>query len=313
MKRLLTATAICGLLGTAAQAENIGVSMALFDDNFLTVLRNGMGDHAASRDGVTLQIEDAQNDVGKQLNQIQNFVALGVDAIIVNPVDTDATVAMSQAAADAGIPLVYVNREPVNVDDLPENQAFVASDEKESGTLETQEICRLLKEAGKTEAKAVVLMGELSNQAARMRTQDIKDVIATPECSFIQIVEEQTANWSRTQAADLMTNWITSGLEFDAVISNNDEMAIGAIQAMKSAGVSMDDVIVGGVDATQDALAAMEAGDLDVTVFQNAAGQGEGAVDAALKLARGEEVENKVYVPFELVTPANLAEYQARN
>ncbi|WP_234854728.1 sugar ABC transporter substrate-binding protein [Paracoccus everestensis] len=313
MKRLLTATAICGLLGTAAQAENIGVSMALFDDNFLTVLRNGMGDHAASLDGVTLQIEDAQNDVGKQLNQIQNFVASGVDAIIVNPVDTDATVAMSQAAADAGIPLVYVNREPVNVDDLPENQAFVASDEKESGTLETQEICRLLKEAGKTEAKAVVLMGELSNQAARMRTQDIKDVIATPECSFIQIVEEQTANWSRTQAADLMTNWITSGLEFDAVISNNDEMAIGAIQAMKSAGVSMDDVIVGGVDATQDALAAMEAGDLDVTVFQNAAGQGEGAVDAALKLARGEEVENKVYVPFELVTPANLAEYQARN
>ena len=313
MKRLLTATAICGLLGTAAQAENIGVSMALFDDNFLTVLRNGMGDHAASLDGVTLQIEDAQNDVGKQLNQIQNFVASGVDAIIVNPVDTDATVAMSQAAADAGIPLVYVNREPVNVDDLPENQAFVASDEKESGTLETQEICRLLKEAGKTEAKAVVLMGELSNQAARMRTQDIKDVIATPECSFIQIVEEQTANWSRTQAADLMTNWITSGLEFDAVISNNDEMAIGAIQAMQSAGVSMDDVIVGGVDATQDALAAMEAGDLDVTVFQNAAGQGEGAVDAALKLARGEEVENKVYVPFELVTPANLAEYQARN
>ena len=313
MKRLLTATAICGLLGTAAQAENIGVSMALFDDNFLTVLRNGMGDHAASLDGVTLQIEDAQNDVGKQLNQIQNFVASGVDAIIVNPVDTDATVAMSQAAADAGIPLVYVNREPVNVDDLPENQAFVASDEKESGTLETQEICRLLKEAGKTEAKAVVLMGELSNQAARMRTQDIKDVIATPECSFIQIVEEQTANWSRTQAADLMTNWITSGLEFDAVISNNDEMAIGAIQALKSSGVSMDDIIVGGIDATQDALAAMEAGDLDVTVFQNAAGQGEGAVDAALKLARGEEVENKVYVPFELVTPANLAEYQARN
>ena len=313
MKRLLTATAICAVMGTTAQAENIGVSMALFDDNFLTVLRNGMGDHAASLDDVTLQIEDAQNDVGKQLNQIQNFVASGVDAIIVNPVDTDATVAMSQAAADAGIPLVYVNREPVNVDDLPENQAFVASDEKESGTLETQEICRLLKEAGKTEAKAVVLMGELSNQAARMRTQDIKDVIATPECSFIQIVEEQTANWSRTQAADLMTNWITSGLEFDAVISNNDEMAIGAIQALKSSGVSMDDIIVGGIDATQDALAAMEAGDLDVTVFQNAAGQGQGAVDAALSLARGEDVDTKVYVPFELVTPANLADYQAKN
>ena len=312
-KVLIASTMAAALMGTAASAENIGVSMALFDDNFLTVLRNGMSDYAGTLDGVTLQIEDAQNDVGKQLNQIQNFVASGVDAIIVNPVDTDATVAMSEAAAAAGIPLVYVNREPVNVETLPEKQAFVASNELESGTLETQEVCRLLKEQGKTEAKAVVLMGELSNQAARMRTQDIKDVIATPECSFITIVEEQTANWSRTQGTDLMTNWLSAGVEFDAVIANNDEMAIGAIQALKAAGRAMDTVVVGGVDATADALAAMAAGDMDVTVFQNAAGQGQGAVDAALKLARGEAVEKKVYVPFELVTPANLADYQAKN
>ncbi|QDA37043.1 sugar ABC transporter substrate-binding protein [Paracoccus gahaiensis] len=304
-------TALMASLGSAAAAENIGVSMALFDDNFLTVLRGGMQDYAATLDDVSLQIEDAQNDVGRQLNQIQNFVASGVDAIIVNPVDTDATIAMSNLAAEAGIPLVYVNRQPVNLDELPEGQAFVASDELESGTLQTQEICRLLQEQGKGEgARAVVMMGELSNQAARIRTQDIKDVIATDECSFIEIVEEQTAMWSRTQGTDLMTNWLSAGIEFDAVISNNDEMAIGAIQALKTSGVAMDEVIVGGIDATADALAAMEAGDLDVTVFQNAAGQGEGAVDAALKLARGEEVEQKVFVPFELVTPENLADYQ---
>ncbi|WP_410218442.1 sugar ABC transporter substrate-binding protein [Paracoccus sp. (in: a-proteobacteria)] len=311
MKTFLMTTALVAGLGSAASAENIGVSMALFDDNFLTVLRNGMQDYAAGLDDVTLQIEDAQNDVGRQLNQIQNFVASGVDAIIVNPVDTDATVAMSNLAAEAGIPLVYVNRQPVNLDDLPEKQAFVASDELESGTLQTQEICRLLKEQGKGEgARAVVMMGELSNQAARIRTQDIKDVIATEECSFIEIVEEQTAMWSRTQGTDLMTNWLSAGVEFDAVISNNDEMAIGAIQALKTSGVAMDDVVVGGIDATADALAAMEEGDLDVSVFQNAAGQGEGAVDTALKLARGEDVESKVYVPFELVTPENLANYQ---
>lgn len=313
MKRFFALTLGASLLGSAAQAENIGVSMALFDDNFLTVLRNGMEDYAGTLDGVTLQIEDAQNDVGKQLNQIENFVASGVSAIIVNPVDTDATTAMSQAAANAGIPLVYVNRQPVNLDSLPDNQAFVASDEKESGTLETQEVCRLLKEQGKTEARAVVMMGELSNQAARQRTQDIKDVIATPECSFITIVEEQTASWSRTQGADLMTNWLSAGIEFDAVISNNDEMALGAVQALKAAGRPMDQVIIAGIDATQDALAAMAAGDIDATVFQNAAGQGRGAVDAALKLARGEAVEQKVFIPFELVTPANLAEYQAKN
>ena len=311
MKTFLMTTALVAGLGSAAAAENIGVSMALFDDNFLTVLRNGMQDYAAGMDDVTLQVEDAQNDVGRQLNQIQNFVASGVDAIIVNPVDTDATIAMSNLAAEAGIPLVYVNRQPVNVDELPEGQAFVASDEVESGTLQTQEICRLLKEAGKGDgATAVVMMGELSNQAARIRTQDIKDVIATDECSFIEIVEEQTARWSRTQGTDLMTNWLSAGIQFDAVISNNDEMAIGAIQALKTSGMAMDQVIVGGIDATADALAAMQAGDLDVTVFQNAAGQGQGAVDAALSLARGEAVDSKVYVPFELVTPQNLAEYQ---
>ena len=311
MKKFMITTALAmGIAGTAS-AENIGVSMALFDDNFLTVLRNGMQDHANGLEGVTLQIEDAQNDVGKQLNQIQNFVASGVDAIIVNPVDTDATVAMSQAAADAGIPLVYVNRQPVNLDNLPEKQAFVASDEKESGTLEAQEVCRLLKEKGKGEgANIVIMMGELSNQAARMRTQDVHDVVATDDCKFMQIVEEQTAMWSRTQGTDLMANWLSAGLEFDAVVSNNDEMAIGAIQALKTAGISMEDMIVGGVDATADALAAMEAGDLDVTVFQNAAGQGGGAVDTALKLARGEATEQKVFVPFELVTPANLADYK---
>ncbi len=313
MKKHLIIAAFAGMLATSASAETIGVSMALFDDNFLTVLRNGMTDYAKTQKGVTLQIEDAQNDVGKQLSQVQNFVASGVDAIIVNPVDTDATVALSQAADAAGIPLIYVNRQPVNVDQLPEKQAFVASDEKESGTLETKEVCRLLKAAGKKEAKAVVMMGELSNQAARMRTQDIKDVIATPECSFIKIVEEQTANWSRTQGADLMTNWLSAGVQFDAVIANNDEMAIGAIQSLKAAGKDMKDVIVSGVDATQDALAAMAAGDLDVTVFQNAAGQGKGAVDAALKIVRGEKIEKKGYVPFELVTPANLKEYQAKN
>lgn len=310
MKKFLMTTALIACAAGTASAENIGVSMALFDDNFLTTLRNGMQDHASSMDGVTLQIEDAQNDVGKQLNQIQNFVASGVDAIIVNPVDTDATVAMSQVAADAGIPLVYVNRMPVNVDDLPESQAFVASDEKESGTLETTEVCRLLKEAGKGDgAKAVIMMGELSNQAARMRTQDVHDVVATDDCSFIEIVEEQTAMWSRTQGNDLMSNWLSAGLEFDAVIANNDEMAIGAIQALKSVGISMDDVVVGGIDATADALAAIKAGDLDVSVFQNAGGQGMGAVDAALKLARGEAVERKIFVPFELVTKENLADY----
>jgi inositol transport system substrate-binding protein len=273
-----------------------------------------MIEQAGSMDGVELQVEDAQNDVAKQLDQINNFIASGVDAIIVNPVDTSATQAMTNAAESAGVPLVYVNREPINVDTLPDNQAFVASDERESGTLETLEICRMLKEAGKESADIYILMGELSNQAAVQRTQDIHDVIDAGECGVtLNIIDKQTANWSRDEAQDLMTNWLSTGTPFAALISNNDEMAIGAIQAMKASGINMADVIVGGIDATQDALSAMQSGDLDVTVFQDAAGQGSGALDAALKLSKGEAVEQKVYIPFQLVTPANIDKFLSKN
>ena len=107
-------------------------------------------------------------------------------------------------------------------------------------------------------------------------------------------------------------NWISAGLKFDAIVSNNDEMAIGAIQSLKTAKM-LDKVIVAGVDATTDALAAMQAGELEVTVFQNAAAQGQGAVDTALKIAKGEKVPSMVWIPFELVTPANIKNYLQKN
>src|ERR1041384_419694 len=133
MKKLLLGVALSALMSSSAFAAKVGVSMALFDDNFLTVLRNGMVEQAKGMSGIEVQIEDAQNDVAKQLDQIKNFAASGVDAIVVNPVDTSATQAMTDAAAAANVPLVYVNRQPVNLDTLPDNQAFVASNEVDSG------------------------------------------------------------------------------------------------------------------------------------------------------------------------------------
>jgi len=310
---MVAAVAMTAIMSSSAMAAKIGVSMAKFDDNFLTVLRNGMIAQAKGMNGVELQVEDAGGDVAKQLDQIKNFIASGVDAIIVNPVDTSATQAMTDAAAAGKKPLVYVNRQPINVDTLPANQAFVASNEADSGTLETKEVCRIFKAAGKKEANVYVIMGELSNQAAVQRTKDIEEVIATPDCNFIKIIDKQTSNWNRDEAQNLMTNWLSTGKKFDGVIANNDESAIGAIQALKAAKVDLKSVIVGGVDATQDALASMKGGDLSVTVFQDAAGQGAGALDAALKLAKGEKVDRKVYVPFQLVTPANMNDFIKKN
>lgn len=307
--RVLAASSLIVLGGSSAQAESIGISMSLFDDNYLTVLRHTMQDYAATLDDVQVQAEDAQGDISRQQSQIENFIASGVDGIIVMLIDADTAPAISAAAANAGVPLVFVNMAPTGVENLPDGQAWVGSNEIEAGTLQAQEMCSLLGGQG----EAVVLMGQLGTTGQRGRTQAVNDVLATDACSGVTVVQEQTANWMRTPAMDLMTNWLSSGIQPDAVFANNDEMALGAIQALKVAGVAMDDVVVGGVDATQDALAALQAGDLDVTVFQNAEDQGKGAIDTVLKLAQGEEVEKQIAIPFELVTLKNVADYASRN
>jgi len=299
---------VCVLPGllAAAQAATLGVSMARFDDNFLTAVRASMQERARELN-VAIQFEDAQNDIGRQLSQIQNFVAQKVDAIIVNPVDTDATSRLTRLVARAGIPLVYVNRKPAEAQ-LPARVSFVGSDETQSGTLQMTEVCRLLHGSG----AIVILMGELTNQSARQRTQDIYDVIARPQCRGIRVLDKQAANWNRTEAADLMTNWLSAGLRPQAVVANDDEMAIGALQSLKQARL-LSGTIVAGIDATPDGLAVLKSGQLAATVFQNAPAQGAGAVDTALKLARGEKVPSFVWVPFELVTRANLAAYLDRH
>jgi inositol transport system substrate-binding protein len=309
MKKLLIAAAVSATLFSplAAHAQKVGLAMAELD-TFLTILKNGVVD-AGKKNNVTVQVEDAGADVNKQLGQIQNLIAQKVDAIIVNPVDTDATPKITKMVTDAKIPLIYVNRKPVDFDKLPAGVAFVASDEKISGTVQTQEVCRLLKGKG----DILVLMGELSNEAARTRTKDIEEVIATKECSGIKIVDKKEGKWDRIKGQDIMTNWLSAGLKYDAVIANNDEMAIGVINALKAAKKWTPASIVAGIDATPDALASMKAGDLKVTVFQNAAGQGSGSIDAALKLIKKQSVDRFVNVPFELVTPANLAKYSGKN
>jgi ABC-type sugar transport system substrate-binding protein len=314
MKSFCVAAVLAALTASAASAETIGVSMQSFDNNFQTLLREGLSTRASQVGGITLQIEDAQTDVSKQLNQVNNFIAAGVDAIIVTLADTSAAPGISAAAEKAGIPLVYLNLQPDNVDKLPKNQAYVGSKETDSGRLGAEAACEILKKNGKAgDAQAYILMGDLAHQASRDRTSSVKETLAAGDCKGVTIADEQSAAWTRTNAMDLTTNWITAGRPIDAVFANNDEMAIGAIQALKAAGVSMDSVVVVGIDATQDALAAMTNGDLDVTVFQNAKGQSAGAMDAAVALARGHSVDKQVMVPFELVTPTNMAEYAHQN
>ena len=218
---------------------------------------------------------------------------------------TATTRNITKAVTDAGIPLVYVNRRP-DAKTLPPKVSVVASDDLVAGRLEMTELARRMNGKG----NVVLMLGDLANNSTQGRTAGNKEVLA--KNPGIKVVEEQTANFERTKAIDLMNNWLSKGTEINGVVANNDEMAIGAIIALQQAGRDPKKMCIGGIDATPDALAEMKKGSLAVSVFQDAAGQGKGAVDAAVKLARGEKVETFVLIPYELVTPETMQAYANR-
>jgi inositol transport system substrate-binding protein len=303
MKRFVMAFAASAIMITFAMAQTVGVSMAYFDLLFLTNLREAMAARAKET-GVKLQFEDAQGNIGKQFSQIQTFVAQKVDAIVVNPVDSSATTKMTKLIRGAGIPLVYVNRQPFEPLKPGEPVVYVGSDENVPGKLQGEEIARLLNNKG----NVIIMMGDLATLSAILRTEGVEKVVAQhPE---MKIVQKQTANWRRNEAVDLMNESLVAGTKIDAVAANNDEMAIGAIIALQQAGKDPKKIVIGGVVATRDALAEMEKGNLAVTVFQDARGQGKAVVDSALKLIKGEKFDSPyVYIPFQLVTQENYKEF----
>lgn len=297
-KAIVTSLLAC-MLPAAAMAKDIqlGVSMALFDDNFLTIVRTAI-QKEMQKDGVNGQIEDAKNDVSQQLQQVQNFIGQGVDAIIVNPVDTDAVKPIMEQAKKANIPLVFVNRRPAA--ELTDKMAFVGSDSELAGRLQMEALARAMNGKG----NVAILLGDLANESTRARTKGVEAVVA--KYPDIKIVQKQTAKFMRNDAVDVVSNWMTAGDDINAIASNNDEMAIGALQAL---GKNSSNVLIAGVDGTPDALQMIKNGKMVATVFQDARGQGEGAVQTAIKLVKGEQVQKVVDIPFQLITKENYAQF----
>ena len=290
--------------GAALADLKIGVSMSQFDDTWLTYLRESMDKKAKSMpDGVTLQFEDARSDVVKQLSQVESFVSQKVDAIIVNPVDTAATARITKAAVAAGIPLVYVNRRPDDLK-LPAGVVTVASDDLEAGRMQMQYLAD--KMGGKGDI--VILLGDLANNSTANRTKGVKEVLA--KYPGIKIEQEQTGTWLRDKGMTLVNDWLTQGREFQAVVANNDEMAIGAAMALKQAGTKKGSVLIAGVDGTPDGLNAIKKGEMTVSVFQDAKGQADGSIDTAVKMVKKQPVEQAVWVPYRLITPDNVDQFK---
>ena len=290
--------------GAALADLKIGVSMSQFDDTWLTYLRESMDKKAKSLpDGVTLQFEDARSDVVKQLSQVESFISQKVDAIIVNPVDTAATQRITKAAVAAGIPLVYVNRRPDDLK-LPAGVVTVASDDLEAGRMQMQYLAE--KMGGKGDI--VILLGDLANNSTTNRTKGVEDVLKN--YPNIKIKERQTATWLRDKGMNVVGDWLTQGTEFQAVVANNDEMAIGAAMALNNVGKGKGRVLIAGVDGTPDGLDAIKKGDMTVSVFQDAKGQADGSIDTAVKMVKKQPVEQTVWVPYRLITPENVDQFK---
>lgn len=274
----------------------------------------------AARLGYTLVETNANEDTAKQIADLDSLIAQGVDILIFPPRESQAIAPSVLKAKAAGIPVILIDRDVDHSIAKPGEDyiTFIGSDFVDQG----RRAAEWLVEATGGEAKIIQLEGTTGSDPAIDRQKGFEDYLAgtfqgTPTAAGahpgMEIIASQTGDFQRDLGREVMQTLLQAHPDVTAVYAHNDEMAIGAIQAMKAAGVDMKTMLIGGVDATQDALAAMQAGDLDVTVFQDAAGQGKGAIDAALKLAKGEAVDQKVYIPFQLVTPANIDQFLSKN
>ncbi|MEJ5114552.1 sugar ABC transporter substrate-binding protein [Erwinia billingiae] len=285
-----------------AKEQTVGVALANFDLNFVSILRTQMVKELA-KEKINGQFEDAKGDVAVQVQQVENFINQGVDAIILNPVDTQAVKPMMEAASRAKIPLIFVNRKPEIP--LSANMAYVGSDSELGGKMEMEALAKKMNYKG----NVAILMGALSAEEARQRTKATEEVIA--KYKDMKVVEKQSAQWMRNEAVDVTSGWLLNGDKIDAIAANNDEMAIGAIMALQQAGKK--DVLVAGIDGTPDALRFVKSGKLSLTIFQDAAGQGMGAVQTAKKMLAGEKVESTIWIPYQTITPENYTEFMTKN
>jgi len=299
MRKWSGLVAVLMLAGCSSEKKGpvIGVSLLNVSNEFIVMLNKAM-DAKAKQLGVELIVNDAQRSAERQVQQVESFIAQRVDAIILNPCEVEASSPAVDKAIAAGIPIVNVNSETRSTP-----TAFVGSKDEESGRLAMDYIANRL--SGKGE---IVMMHGFMGQAAQIkRDQGAREVLATHP--GLKLIAAQTAEWDRAKGISLMENWIQSqGNRINAVFAQNDEMAMGALIALEQA-KRKDKVVVVGVDAIADALAAVRDGRLDATVFQDAKGQGETAVETAVKIIRKQPYEKEAMIPFRLVTKENVGKF----
>ena len=307
MRKLLALVMMAGVLAVGvAQAGQVKIGYCCnnFNDTFQTYIVDA-AQKAAKEFNVTIEVMDGQEDDIRQQDQVNTLIQNGVNALVVVPVNTSSVQPIVQAAKEAKIPLIFVNRNPYTKVAPPKNVYFIGADSILEGATQMEYAGKLMNGKG----SICVLMGLLSNEASLARTAGIKQVVKE-KYPDITILAEETANWQRDQGMNVTENWLTAyGDSISAILSNNDEMALGAVMALSNAGRS--NVLVFGVDAIPDALAAIEQGSMAATVLQDPIAQGKGSVELAIKLSQGESpAEQIIRLPAQLINKGNVKEFK---
>lgn len=287
---------------SAFAKTRIFLSMAKTNDKFIGILKNSVEAEAAKDPDIELIVGDAKNDEATQVKHVKDAIADKVDAIIILTVNTGSAKSVADITAKAGTPLIYLNRRPP-IDRFAGKVAIVSSNDLVAGRLQMRLVADKIGNAG----NIVILRGEDGHPAAAERTQGVKEILATKP--GITLVEEATGNWDRAEGEKLVTQWLQSGKPLNAILANNDEMALGAIDALKKAGKKPGEIQVAGVDGTADALGAISSGYLTLSLLQNAKAQGSQALADAKKFVGKEYAELYDWVPYELIIPSNIQQY----
>lgn len=274
--------------GGEKATKTIGLSISTLNNPFFVTLRDG-AEAKAKELGLEITTADAQDDPAKQVSDIEDLIQQGVDILIVNPTDSAAIVSAIESANNANIPVITVDRSAEG----GEVVAHIASDNVAGGKMAAELIIEKLGGSG----KVVELEGVPGSSAARERGQGFDEAIKG--ASGIELVAKQTANFDRAEGLSVMENIIQSTPEFQAVFAQNDEMALGALEALQAAGKT--DVLVVGFDATDDAVAAVKEGRMLATVAQKPEEIGAKGVETAQKVLKGESVDEFIPVDLELI------------
>ncbi|MGM0420493.1 MAG: D-ribose ABC transporter substrate-binding protein [Bacillota bacterium] len=281
---------VAGFAGTVeAQDYQIGLAVSTLDNPFFVDLRDG-AQEAADELGVELEVVDASDDAATQMSSIEDLVIRGMDLIAINPVDGDAIVPAIEEAKMNNIPVITVDRGAATEVDV-----HIASDNTEGGRMAAEYLADLLNNEG----RVIELEGIPGTSAARERGNGFNEVM--DEIDGIEIIARQPADFNRSEGMSVMEDLLEAHQNIDAVFAHNDEMALGAVEAIDGADRS-DEITVVGFDAIDDALEAVEEGRMAATIAQQPREMGRLAVEKAVAYLEGEEVEEFIPVPLELIT-----------